>query len=378
MRITKRYAVIALALLMLTGCGKVEEKRETAAPVEKIDEVTEESCTSEYPTDDETTAEETTSEETIDIDDYDFDQYYNYIIGDGAFGFEMYNNGHIRQSWDNRLEGARIILKGMAMPGTEEKMLELAVTSEQLNALETEGFMSHMKFEDKKSFRVGDTKINGEGVTLIGYENSFIFNINYFDENDEYKETAYYEFPIDLIPDLVEAVQYGNGSESNGPDAVGGQEITGGTSSNTLISEGYVWNEENKTGFMGMYQGNYLTAGFDTPKTLEILFEALTDEKVTSTKTEKTSDDNNLNLDKGLELQIVFFDIYTGKDPEYKTINVGRETINCISLYIFGTDNSYKIRCYEKTGKNLSDESSFEMTLSKEYAERLINEVFGI
>ena len=229
MKITKRYAVIALALLMLTGCGKVEEKRETAAPVEKIDEVTEESCTSEYPTDDETTAEETTSEETIDIDDYDFDQYYKYIIGDGAFGFEMYNNGHIRQSWDNRLEGARIILKGMATPGTEEKTLDLAVSVEQLNSLETEGFMAHMKFEGAKTFRVGDTKIDGSGVTLIGYENSFIFNINYFDENDEYRETPYYEFPIDLIPDLVDAVQYAE------PVDDGTDEITDGIATETII-----------------------------------------------------------------------------------------------------------------------------------------------
>ena len=78
---------------------------------------------------------------------------------------------------DNRLEGARIILKGMATPGTEEKVLDLAVTVEQLNSLETEGFMAHMKFEGAKTFRVGDTKIDGSGVTLIGYENSFIFNI---------------------------------------------------------------------------------------------------------------------------------------------------------------------------------------------------------
>lgn len=233
----KRYmAIIAAAVMILGSCGKVSERNNSESPKESVNAKApaEDMTTDEEDiivTDEESTSEETTSEETevlIDTADYDFDQYYNYIIGDGAFGFEMYNNGHIRQSWDNRLEGARIILKGMATPGTEEKMLELAVTSEQLNALETEGFMAHMKFEDKKSFRVGDTKIDGEGVTLIGYENSFIFNINYFDENDEYKETSYYEFPIDLIPDLVEAVQYSNGSESNEPNAIDGQKITGG------------------------------------------------------------------------------------------------------------------------------------------------------
>lgn len=372
MKITNRYAVAAIALMMImSGCGKVEEKKENATVPEENSEVTVESCTSEYPTDDETTADEETPTE---LDDYDFDQYYNYIIGDGAFGFEMYNNGHISQSWDNRLEGARIILKGMATPGTEEKALDLTVSVEQLNSLETEGFMAHMKFEDTKTFRVGDTKINGQGVTLIGYENSFIFNINYFDENDEYKETPYYEFPIDLIPDLVEAVEYADKSAVTESDDIGGQKIKVGTSGNTLISEGYVWNDENKTGFMGMYQGNYITADFDTEKTLEIIFEALADEKVSSTQTEKTSTGN---LDNGLDLQLIFFDIYTGKDPEYKTINIGRETINCKSLYIFGTDNDYKIRCYENTGESMSDERSFEMTLPKEYAERLINEIFG-
>jgi hypothetical protein len=240
----KRYmAIIAAAVMILGSCGKVSERNNSESPKDSVnakatvDDVTTDEedliVTDEETTSDETevfvdTSESEKTEVIIDTADYDFDQYYNYIIGDGAFGFEMYNNGHIRQSWDNRLEGTRIILKGMAIPGTEEKMLELAVTSEQLNALETEGFMSHMKFEDKKSFRVGDTKIDGEGVTLIGYENSFIFNINYFDENDEYRETSYYEFPIDLIPDLVEAVQYSNGSESNEPDAIDGQKITGG------------------------------------------------------------------------------------------------------------------------------------------------------
>ncbi|SFC93276.1 hypothetical protein [Ruminococcus albus] len=226
----KRYAaIIAAAIMVLGGCGKVTEPDDSEAPVKASANT--QTSTDTNVTDDETTSEpdkETTSE----LDDCDFDSYYNYIIGDGAFGFEMYNNGHIRQSWDNRIEGAKYILIGMATPGTEEKALDLAVSVEQLNSLETVGFMTNMKFEDTKSFRVGNEKIDGNGVTLIGYENSFIFCISYFDENDEYRETCYYEFPIDLIPDLVDAVQYADGYDVTESDDDPGVEITGGISVN--------------------------------------------------------------------------------------------------------------------------------------------------
>ncbi|SEK18805.1 hypothetical protein [Ruminococcus albus] len=227
----KRYAaVIATAIMVLGGCGKVNEPNDSEAPVKASANA--QTSTDTNVTDEEETTTEQDVETTAEQDDYDFDSYYNYIIGDGAFGFDMYNNGHIRQSWDNRLAGAEYILKGMATPGMEEKALDLAVSVEQLNSLETDGFMANMKFEDTKSFRVGSEKIDGNGVTLIGYENSFIFCISYFDENDEYRETCYYEFPIDLIPDLVEAVQYADGydvTESVDDPVV---EITGGISIN--------------------------------------------------------------------------------------------------------------------------------------------------
>lgn len=226
----KRYAAIfAAAIMVLGSCGKVTKPDDSEAPVKASANA--QTSTDTNVTDDETTSELDT-ETTSELDDCDFDSYYNYIIGDGAFGFEMYNNGHIRQSWDNRIEGAKYILKGMATPGTEEKALDLAVSVEQLNSLETDGFMANMKFEDTKSFRVGSEKIDGNGVTLIGYENSFIFCISYFDENDEYRETCYYEFPIDLIPDLVEAVQYADGYDVTESVDDPGVEITGGISIN--------------------------------------------------------------------------------------------------------------------------------------------------
>ena len=233
----KRYAaLIAAAVMILGSCGKVDERNDSEtvkdgtnakAPVEEMT-TEDEDC---IVTDEETTYAETTPEETdiespVDTDDYDFEQYYNYIIGDGFFGFEMYNDGHIAQSWERRLDGAKVILEGMAVPGTEQKMLDLAVSSEQLNALETEGFMAHMKFEDSKSFRVGDDKIDGQGVTLIGYGNSYVFNINYFDENGEYCETPYFEFPMDYIPPLTEVVQYVSESDDGTASGI----ITGGLS----------------------------------------------------------------------------------------------------------------------------------------------------
>lgn len=213
----KRYfiAMIAAATL-LSACGKVEDKSNyTANAAEKM-LINDEVSSSEETTDEETTDDETTSEEDVkddteeEIIPEDPEEYYNYILSDG-FGFEMYMNGHISDSWDHRYEAAKLILEALSQPGTDELMMDEYASMGDLNAYETQGFMTHIKFENEKTFRVGNQLIKGVCVIIAGDEkNNYDFCIEYFDENGEYKQSRVYLFDKEYVPKLLEAVGHGD------------------------------------------------------------------------------------------------------------------------------------------------------------------------
>lgn len=200
----RKYALILLAAAMaLSACGKVEEP--STGP-SAIDDVT---------TSDETT--ETTAQEDEIVPDEETtsnDEYYDEILSD-PFGFEIYYNGHLSDTWDYRYDAARLMLEAVAQPGTEEGEVDFEYTLEQLNGFESEGFMAHIKFEDEKTFKVGSWEIDGVCLMIAGDDDECFFWIEYFNEDGDYRSSSYFNFDTTYIPKLLRAVNYGGISEEN-------------------------------------------------------------------------------------------------------------------------------------------------------------------
>lgn len=382
----KRYAaLIAAAVIVFGGCGKVTEPENNkeklqAAAVNEIttgeEETTEPDTENEIIEDKETTAE---------LDDYDFQQYYDYIVGDGYFGFDMYNYGHIRESWDNRAAGAWLLLEGMALPGTEERVMDVAVSLEELNRLETEGFMLNMKFEDNKTFRVGSEKIEGCGINLIGYENSFIFCVEYFDENEEYTSTPYYELEIEYIPMIVDAVQYGKSVEeakAYSPlfiDSYNDTETDTETETHSdhKLDDGDITDKENGIVCYVTYNGESVTENVDTAKILETALEALADESTVEQMLNNLIDDGaRESWENGLIVHITFAEFpdsegynIVPRDIAYGDGSLIKNDHKVISnILIYGMDGRY--------GIGVDGES--EMALSPEYGDKILHEGLGL
>ena len=398
----KRYAaVIAAAVIIFSGCGNVTEPegqknenglKAVATANEVITTNDEESSVNEENKEPEEPNEPDT-ETTAELEDYDFQQYYDYIVGDGAFGFELYNMGHIRESWDNRMAAAWLLLEGMALPGTENRAVDTEVSVEELNALETDGFMLNMKFEDNKTFRVGSEKIEGCGVNLIGYENSFIFCIEYFDENGEFTNTPYYELEINYIPMIVDAAQYGKTVEeakANAPIFTDTetdtqpepQESQPDTQQVEAQQDGDIFDKENGIVCRVLYDGGYLTENVDTAKILNIALEALADDATVGQMVTNTIDSGiRRSRQDGMYIYIAFAEfpdsdgyllqpreIVFGNGSFIQNDNTEVKYKEAKYIQIYGKDDRYGI------GVN----GGSEMVLSPKYGERILQEGLGI
>lgn len=198
----RKFAVILLAAAMaLSACGKVEKS--SSVP----DKLTPPTAIDDVP--DSTAADKETTDEETSTDDEALEEYYNEILADG-FGFEIYNDGHLADTWDYRFDAARIILGALAQPGTEQLEQDCEFTLDQLNRFESKGFMTHIKFENEKSFKVGDITMNGVCVMVAGDEGDYYFWIEYFDDNGDYRHSSYFIFDESYIPKLLDAVGYGD------------------------------------------------------------------------------------------------------------------------------------------------------------------------
>ena len=343
MKMTKRYSVMAIALMMMmTGCGKVEEKSEPAAkPDNEMNrEVTVNACTSEYPTDEETTAEEevTTSEENGFCE-----EYVNEILGGGEFGFEMYDDGHIADCWEHRMEAAPILLEAAANASADDTV-DTEYSIEQFNGFETSGFMTHIKFEDAKPFIVGDTIIEGNTLAAAGEDGEYFFWVEYFDENGELVSSPYYTFDESYKDRMTEVMN----STAAEPEYV--------TGSVDVSAEG----DELVT---AAYNGEYPIKDMDSKKIVEIALEALNDpETQAHTLDQMISEEWTMEcIESGLDIEII--------------LTTGLDGLNDINTFDASSVSSQIIQICGKDGKySIAVNNGSEMELSSDYAERLIHE----
>lgn len=137
-------------------------------------------------------------EPTNEPEDTEFDEYVNNILENG-FGFELYNDGHT-DSWEKRYDVARLLLEAIAQPGTEFDQVDAAIGEMDLNAKETEGFMTWLKFENEVTFKVGDATHTGSMLMVVEDDGHYYFDITNGEHN-----TGMTIFDESYIPKILEA-----------------------------------------------------------------------------------------------------------------------------------------------------------------------------
>ncbi|MBQ8967978.1 hypothetical protein [Ruminococcus sp.] len=334
----KRYIAAAMAVMtILAGCGQVEEKETApAAAAENGNEVTEESCTSEYPTDDETISEEeVTAEEQSILGE----EYLAEIFGDGFFGFELFNDGHISQSWDNRMEAAPVLLEAMAQTD-EENTVDLAISMDELNRRETEGFLTYIKFEEAKPFRLGDSIMEGYGVTAEGDENGYYFWVEYEDGSS----SPCYEMDKSYA-DRMTAAAMGEGGEA-------AQVITGSTELPAKYDEMIV----------ASYMGE-IVHDMDTDRICEIALEALNDRETAQHTLDQPITEEYVEkcLEDGLDVEIT---MTIGLDEALNIFTTDTGDLKVRTIQICGREGSY----------SMAVDNAAEMIIDPSYGERIITE----
>ena len=346
----KKYlAVIIAVMTVMAGCGKVNgsnaategESSERNKSIELR-----EPGVSENPTDEETTADEDEENEAATDEETTVDEeYIKEILGDGSYGFELYNDGHIAKSWEHRMEAAPILLTAAAQKGLEDTMTDTAYSTEQLNGFETSGFMTYMKFEEEKDFRIGGTIIKGNSLTAAGENGEYHLWVDYFDENGEQVSSPCFDFDEKYIDRMMAAMetetqtsQYVTGSVDI-PDASGDEMI------------------------VAAYNGEYPITDMNTKKIVEITLEALNDpETAEHTLNQMISDEWSREcIDSGLDIEII---MTYGLDSALDIENLDASAVTSRFIQICGKDGTYSIAV----------DNGSEMELAPEYAERLIHE----
>lgn len=115
------------------------------------------------------------------------------------FGFELYNDGH-KDCWEKRYDCAKIMLEAIAQPGTDMKSVDLVITPEQHNEMETKGFMTWLKFEEPMDFKVGDTIMTGNTMEIVKMNDSYYFYVGDMDTI-----TCMYEFDSSYVYKILAA-----------------------------------------------------------------------------------------------------------------------------------------------------------------------------
>lgn len=199
----RNLTAIALAALMLAACGKVEE--ETQRPAVNVEEIQlttgdEDVTTGEEETEKTNEEETTTEEETAkpqSESDIELSEYIDGFLADG-FGFELYNHGHM-DAWNARYAIGEVILKTLANDCSVDTAIDAGLDVYDLNAKETDGFMTWLKFEDEKEIRVGSEILKGNMVMIIDDGNNF-----YFAVDDGSYMTPLMDFPVNAIVEIMD------------------------------------------------------------------------------------------------------------------------------------------------------------------------------
>lgn len=119
------------------------------------------------------------------------------------FGFELYNDGH-KDCWANRYACAKLMLEAIAQPGTDLKGVDLTITAEQHNAMENDGFMTWLKFDDVMNFKVGDRVLSGRAMEIIKLNDSYYFYVG-----EMFEDYEMFEFDSSYIERILAASQGG-------------------------------------------------------------------------------------------------------------------------------------------------------------------------
>ncbi|MBR1384131.1 MAG: hypothetical protein IJ555_10065 [Ruminococcus sp.] len=232
----RSFAVIITAVLALASCGKIEE------PAGQGNTVNVDLNSSAAETQEITTGEEDISveeEETTAAEDADLDAYIDDILS-VPFGFELYIDGHT-DSWEQRYEAGRIILEGAAKEGTELLAVDSNIGLIDMNALETKGFMTWLKFEDTREFRVGNTIVEGSSIIVVSDGEGYLFAVD-----DGSYTGLLYEFDkeyVDRLIDLTGTVIKGSvdGTTEEVPETESETETAGIQESVSLLPEGELY-----------------------------------------------------------------------------------------------------------------------------------------
>ncbi len=223
------FTAVLVTAVMLSGCGRIDGDtqiyagEQAAAAIDELkdsfpDNAPEESVTSaaldqqyppepeqiEVPQEPETPLEDLTAE-TPEPAPEEGEVLTPENIGDYMFGFELFNDGHLN-CWEARYDCAKIMLEAIAQQGAGKARVDHVPDVQELNAKETAGFMTWLKFEEPVNFKVGDTVMSGSSLNIVDYEGRYYFYIGEFEEID-----CMMEFDDSFIPRLLEAAE--NGTE---------------------------------------------------------------------------------------------------------------------------------------------------------------------
>lgn len=219
----KLLAFSLAAALLLSGCGKIDDDEpaanggaNAAAPSDssgkviyepigqnsKPDEETETTAETEPPL--ESVTETESSAETDTVPEQEPERKSGTVLSPDnisryQFGFELYNDGH-KDCWDKRYDCAKIMLEALAQPGMGEKTVTHVPDVYELNAKESKGFMTWLKFEEPMNFQVGDKTMSGRSMTIIDFADSYYFFVGEIEEID-----GMMEFDGSYIPKIIAA-----------------------------------------------------------------------------------------------------------------------------------------------------------------------------
>ena len=124
-------------------------------------------------------------------------------IRDFMFGFELFNDGHLN-CWGSRYDCAAIMLEAIAQPDTGTAAVDHVPDAQELNAKETSGFMTWLKFEETVNFQVGVTVMSGNSLTIVDLDGRYCFFIGDPEDID-----CMMELDGSFIPELLEAAAAG-------------------------------------------------------------------------------------------------------------------------------------------------------------------------
>lgn len=190
---TKALALSLAAAMLLAGCGQVTD---TGANIPDNTKGNESNGNSAVTTDTQDSAEENGG--STEPTDPAFEEYKDNILSE-PFGFELYNDGHT-DTWEKRYAVAALMLEAIAQPGTEFDPADASIGDMDLNAKETEGFMTWLKFENDVTFKVGDATRTGSMLMVVEDDGHY-----YFDIGNGENDGGMTIFDKSYIPKILEA-----------------------------------------------------------------------------------------------------------------------------------------------------------------------------